>query len=597
MHGNNSRAGVDPIFFAPLVSSLVPARAGGSPTPTFSRATTAYVRDQDGIQRAVLTNEARFVGARRVENLLTFTQDFTNATWGRTNIPVPSSGVADPFGGTNANKIVDDGTNALHGLSQTAVALTASRTFLWSVYLRAAEQSNPRVQFADGASANGIYATVNLSAGTLTGVTLFGAATGALSQIQSVDGGYYRVTIGCTMPSGATANPFTLLYLNDAASYAGAGQGVFAFGGMLQNVTGQSVTTVATYVSKNVLSAPYQGANVDGVQYFISTLAGAAIPASTLRGFLSEAGNTNWCIWSNDLTNAAWGKGATMTAALTATGPDGIPNSASTLTATSGVLATNIVTQAIVRASAQRCTSAFVRRRTGSGTIEMTQDAGTTWTVITTTAAWQQLRIPAQTIANPTLGFRITTNGDQIDVWCTQNEEGAVVNSSPIPTTTVAVARNVEPLSYPVAGNYADAAGTCYVEWIYETAVAGSWPIPNVRIVGSDNGPSGALILFPGDANVGGVNDGTNAASSVCTAAINTLIRTITAWQNAGTIEAQANGGALGSLVTNTYDGSFSLTEITVGHGVGGVYHGNPIKNLKIFGVKLPAVTRTAMVS
>jgi hypothetical protein len=38
-----------PIFDAPLTSTLVPTTAG-NPAFTFSRATTAFVQDQDGIR-------------------------------------------------------------------------------------------------------------------------------------------------------------------------------------------------------------------------------------------------------------------------------------------------------------------------------------------------------------------------------------------------------------------------------------------------------------------------------------------------------------------------------------------------------------------
>ena len=39
------------------------------------------VRDHEGIYRAVKQNEARFDGARRVENLLTYSEDFSQSYW------------------------------------------------------------------------------------------------------------------------------------------------------------------------------------------------------------------------------------------------------------------------------------------------------------------------------------------------------------------------------------------------------------------------------------------------------------------------------------------------------------------------------------
>lgn len=69
---------VFPLLDLPLKSTLIPHRARGSSTPTFTRATTATVIDQEGIVRSVLSGEARFAGARRVENKIAVSsEDFS----------------------------------------------------------------------------------------------------------------------------------------------------------------------------------------------------------------------------------------------------------------------------------------------------------------------------------------------------------------------------------------------------------------------------------------------------------------------------------------------------------------------------------------
>ena len=60
-----------PAFAVLLQYSLIPERAEGSPTPTFTRATTASVPDFEGKVKTALSGESRFKGARRVENLIT----------------------------------------------------------------------------------------------------------------------------------------------------------------------------------------------------------------------------------------------------------------------------------------------------------------------------------------------------------------------------------------------------------------------------------------------------------------------------------------------------------------------------------------------
>ena len=56
------------IFSAPLRASLLLAVGAG--LPSYGRAAAGHVADHEGVLRACLGNEARFVGARRVRNLL-----------------------------------------------------------------------------------------------------------------------------------------------------------------------------------------------------------------------------------------------------------------------------------------------------------------------------------------------------------------------------------------------------------------------------------------------------------------------------------------------------------------------------------------------
>lgn len=159
---------------------------------------------------------------------------------------------------------------------------------------------------------------------------------------------------------------------------------------------------------------------------------------------LLEGAATNAALWSRDLTNAAWTK-TNMNVTKNQLGADGVVNGACALVATA---ANATVSQAVTLASSQRAMSAYVFRGVGTGPVEMTTDGGTTWTPITLTGGYTRVRIPAQTLANPNFGFRIVTSGDAIGVDFVQNETGAVP-TSPIETTTVAVTRGADLLSFP----------------------------------------------------------------------------------------------------------------------------------------------------
>ena len=147
-------------------------------------------------------------------------------------------------------------------------------------------------------------------------------------------------------------------------------------------------------------------------------------------------------LWCRDLTNTVWTTTA-ITAMKTQAGFDGTPAAATSLVAAA---ANATIQQRIADpANVQRQQSAFVKRLSGSGPVEMTMDGGTTWTEVTVANTWTRVSIAPQTLANPTVGLRLANKGDFIAVDCVQNEkltggrDGLYAVSSPI-TTTAAIA-------------------------------------------------------------------------------------------------------------------------------------------------------------
>jgi hypothetical protein len=206
-------------------------------------------------------------------------------------------------------------------------------------------------------------------------------------------------------------------------------------------VTFSRTTTATRFNSAGIL----ESVAIDGPRFDYNPVTLAA------RGLLIEEQRTNLALYSNDLTDAAWVAANTATA-KTATGPDGVANSATTLTATA---ANATVLQTITSASAARATSCYIKRRTGTGVVEMTQNNGTTWTAVTVTAAWTRVTIASATVANPVIGLRIVTDTDAVDVYGFQCEIGAFPTSI-IPTTAAAVTRTAD---------VATMTGTNFSDW------------------------------------------------------------------------------------------------------------------------------------
>jgi hypothetical protein len=109
--------------------------------------------------------------------------------------------------------------------------------------------------------------------------------------------------------------------------------------------------------------------------------------------------------------------------------------------------------------------SAYVRRVTGTGAIQMTTNNGTTWTTVTISSLYTQVACAAQTVASGTVGFRMAVSGDVIEVDFTQGEVGPAF-TSPIPTTTGTGSRSADVISVSgaVSGSIGQTEGTIYVE-------------------------------------------------------------------------------------------------------------------------------------
>jgi hypothetical protein len=184
------------------------------------------------------------------------------------------------------------------------------------------------------------------------------------------------------------------------------------------------------------------------------------VPRVGRLGLLVEPATSQLLANVRDLSNASWTK-TTMSCTKTATGADGSASGASTCTASAG---NGTAIQALVLGSAQRAASISLKRRTGTGTVEVTMDNGATWcnataplaTAMANGCTWLRYQqygddwhdtaqvcvagcgAMTQTIANPSVGIRLGTNGDAVDVDFAQLEARPYA-TSPMNGTTRAV--------------------------------------------------------------------------------------------------------------------------------------------------------------
>lgn len=285
-------------------------------------------------------------------NLVIRSQSF-DTSWTATDntVSANTANSAGPDAGSTPEQMVE-GSAGTALLRSTAFTVPASTVVTASVWLkRRAVLQWIRVMLSDGSDTNGANAWFDIQNGVVGSVAAIGAGTQTAISMIPWGNGWYRciVTAMCssstslTMAIASAAADASTTPVNAGAYYGFGAQAV------LGTVPGKYVATTTAAVYNPYYSLPYEWSS-------------AGVP----QGVLIEESRANSATWCRDLTKALWQK-VNATAAMTATGVDGIANAASTLTAT----AANGGVAFHHSAQQQSATSAFIKRRTGSGVVKL----------------------------------------------------------------------------------------------------------------------------------------------------------------------------------------------------------------------------------
>lgn len=559
----------DATFYAPLKTTLV--LTNGSGNPTFTRTSTKTVEDNEGDVKTLKSGAVGLAGARVVQNHFLNSNDMTAADWVANNITKASA--LDPDGaatGVLLTAVISAANHYYQKFTQSSMPGSCdTRTVKFLYYpgtagwlrLMTYDGSGNQVRVWFNATSN-VIGTANSSG---SGFTYVSSSLDASTDYP----GWYELSLIAEIPlTGTIYHQFNFQDGDGSTGTIGvAGKTLTLAFPQLENTTGQSDQTAGEYVSTGELSAPYHGGGADGVKYFDTDSSGVAIPDATMLGAqLDYASKTNSMLWCRDLTNAVWVK-TNCTAAKTQTGVDGLDNACSLLTATS---ADATCLQTITTASTPACTGWKVKRSVGTGLIYITRDNGSNWTDITSlinSGTFTLTGIENTSVLNPVVGFKIATSGDAIIVDSGRNHSGTELCED-IFTTTAAVIRNAEVLTYQTSGNFSDTAGT-----ILATIKRDNWANGNGSAVGK---ASFGLLTSASNSGVQAA-DGTNTVSGLAGTPVD-QIKLGCRWSGSS-LQAfyEDEYGAIGS-----YDGSFNLSTIAVMPGTQGY-----IRDLAIFNTSL----------
>ena len=424
------------------------ARAGLGPTLDITRATTASFVDVGGIIRTAQAGEARFTGARRVENLSVQSEDIST-TW-----QAQASGTVT---GTDQFNFVGADSYLQHA--------------------GAYQQST-----------NGVF---TLSA-TMSTNTAGNGKKIVMDLFDSLDGSD-TVTKLITLTTTPTRYSLTADW---TASATFSGYVGFAFN---RGATGRTIEAGDILIITDVQLENTSGSTGPN-EYIPTTTAAVAKLYGASEGLLVEEARTNLCLQSEDFANGSWVEAANLAAVVgnEATAPDGtatadlLIDDASTGTGTP--LTDQGITVSTGTAYTQSCffkadgidwvrmdflnaalainayfdlTNGAVGATTGANnTSEFIEDYGNGW--------YRCGIVFDSDAADPAGFFRVRLadgNGDatvdldgtsSIFVWGAQLEAGAFPTSY-IPTTTVGVPRNKDDINTTSVGWYNASASTVYV--------------------------------------------------------------------------------------------------------------------------------------
>ncbi len=242
---------------------------------TFSRAQanyrTTYV-GSDGLIKYASANEPRFdhnpltgeclglLIEEQRQNLITYSEDFSNAAWTKTdNVTVTSNAILSPSGNVDADFIVPTSASGVHRIKQT-VSGDFNSNYVFSVYAKSAGYSRIALneQAQTGYSSNIINLTDGSGGSSTTIVTNVGNGWYKISWINTSGAASPKIYGIVILPNGGSGeNPNSFNWTADGTS------GVYLWGAQLE--TGSFPTsyipTTAAAVTRSADSASITGTN------------------------------------------------------------------------------------------------------------------------------------------------------------------------------------------------------------------------------------------------------------------------------------------------------------------------------------------------
>ena len=244
--------------------SVIPSNGDGDMTVV--RATTATRVNEAGLIEVV------------PKNLLTYSEEFDNASWVKDGVSLTTNATISPNGTTTADLITESATLGSHRVYKI-ISIFGNGSFSFFV------KSNG-VQWiaiaAGNTSSFGVYSFFDIINGTL------GVSTIGTSKIEDYGNGWYRCSVNGIGNGGGTSGNIYLAESNGVNSYTGNGvDGIYIWGAQLE--AGSTATSYFPTTDR---------LNIPRIDY-----TGGGCPS-----ILVEPQRTNLLTYSEDFSQSSWSK-------------------------------------------------------------------------------------------------------------------------------------------------------------------------------------------------------------------------------------------------------------------------------------------------
>ena len=271
------------------------------PRITFTRASTATF--YNGISSAVAE-----------QNLLVYSQDYTQSAWQKQNLTNTANSTTSPDGTTTASTLTASAGSAFHILNSFPATNIGTGTYTVSAYLKAGTSNFCSLNVFTSAG-GWCTATFNLSTVAVTQTTGTVAFVYVGATITSVGSSWYRVTL--TFTSTVTTVQASVAINSSATPTLGS------FG--LETWTALGTETIQVWgaqLEQRSAATAYTPTTTAAITNYIPTLSTASAGVARFDhnpitgeslGLLIEEQRVNLATYSDDFSNAAWTKNASAT--------------------------------------------------------------------------------------------------------------------------------------------------------------------------------------------------------------------------------------------------------------------------------------------